>query len=160
MRALAVLAAAFLLTGCPGNQRGEDAAQTSPPKTTTTTGNPQAAPERSKTMNPITPPSTELPSQRIATAAAQQIQVQLTEYEIRMPDTLTAGNHMFHIANAGKMNHNFAIEGNGTAKKLAADLTRGNTADLSVDLKAGTYVVYCPVDGHRGRGMERSVTVR
>ena len=77
-----------------------------------------------------------------------------------MPDTLPADHQTFHIANAGKMNHNFAIEGNGVAQKLGSDLTRGDSADLTVDLKAGTYTVYCPVDKHRGRGMERTITVR
>ncbi|PYQ48386.1 MAG: hypothetical protein DMF59_16160 [Acidobacteria bacterium] len=110
-------------------------------------------------MNLITPPSRELPSQRIKTVATQQIQVQLTEYEIRLPDTLPAGHQTLHIANAGKLNHNFAIEGNGVSQKLASDLTRGDSTELGIDLKPGTYVVYCPVDKHRGRGMERTITV-
>ena len=159
MRALAALVASLLLIACPGNHRGEDESQNAPPKTSTTTSNPQAVPERSKTMNPITPQSTAL-SDHPTPVAAPQIQVQLTEYEIRIPETLPAGRQTFHIANAGKVNHNFAIEGNGIAQKLASDLTRGDTADLGVDLTPGTYVVYCPVDKHRGRGMERRVNVK
>ncbi len=160
MRALAALAASLFLIACPGNRRGKDESKNALPTTSTTTTNPQAMPERSKTMIPITPPATELPSQRINAAATQLIQVQLTEYEIRIPETLAAGRQTLHIANAGTMKHNFAIEGNGIAQKLALDLTRGDTADLTVDLKNGTYVVYCPVDHHRTRGMERTITVR
>jgi uncharacterized cupredoxin-like copper-binding protein len=111
-------------------------------------------------MNPITPPSTELPSQRVKAIATPPIEVQLTEYEILSPDTLPAGRQTFHIANAGKLKHNFAIEGNGVAEKLASDLTSGDTVDLGAELKPGTYVVYCPVDKHRGRGMQRAVTVK
>jgi len=161
MRALAVLIASLLLIACPGNRRREDESKTALPKTSTTTTNPQTVPERGgKTMIPIAPPARELPSQRINAAARQLIQVQLIEYEIRIPDTLPAGHQTFHVANAGKMNHNFAIEGNGIATKLPSDLLRGDTADIAVDLTPGTYVVYCPVDKHRGRGMERRVTVR
>lgn len=142
MRRLAFIAAALLLTGCPGNQRGEDFSQSAPPKTktTTTTASPQTMPERTD-------------------AAAPQIQVQLIEYEIRMPDTLAAGPQTFHVANAGKQNHNFAIEGNNVSTKLSSDLTRGGTNEVTIDLKPGTYTVYCPVDKHRGRGMQRTITV-
>src|SRR5882672_6860002 len=122
MRPLVVLFASLLLIACPGNRRGEDESHNAPPKTSTTTSNPQAVPERSSTMNPITPQSTELPSQRVKAIASPPIEVQLTEYEIRIPETLPAGHQTFHIANAGKLNHNFAIEGNGISKKLASDL--------------------------------------
>ncbi len=157
MRRLVVLATAVLLMACPGNRRGEDESKNAPPQTSTTTSNPQAVPERSRTMNPITPPSI---SGHATPVATQQIQVQLTEYEIRIPQTVPAGFQVFHIANAGKLNHNFAIEGNGVDKKLASDLMRGDTADLEIVLTPGTYTIYCPVDKHRGRGMERTVTVR
>ena len=149
MRPLAAVAAVILLTGCPGPQP-EDASRNSPPKTTTTTANPQAVPEKSNSMLP----------EVAAGAATAPIDVQLTEYEIRMPDSITAGVHTFHIANAGKENHSFGIGGNDVSEKLSADLTRGETADLSVDLKPGTYTVYCPVDKHRGRGMQRTLTVK
>lgn len=153
MRVVAAVAVALLLTACPGNQKGQDESQNSPAQTSTTTVNPQAVPENSTAMNPVTTSQT-------AAAATVPIEVQLTEYEIRMPDTISAGVHTFHIANAGKMNHNFAIEGNGVSEKLYADLTRGDTTNLSIKLAAGTYTVYCPVDKHRGKGMQRTITVQ
>ena len=159
MRALAVLIASLLLIGCPGNRRGEDESKNGPPRTSTTTSNPQAVPERSKTMNPITPQPTEI-SSHVTPAASPEIPVQLTEYAIRIPDQLSAGPVTFHVANAGKVNHNFAVEGNGIDKKLASDLTPGNTAVMDFVLRQGTYRVYCPVDKHRGKGMERTVTVK
>src|SRR5207253_735725 len=108
----------------------------------------------------IVPPSRDLPSSRVAAAANPEIQVQLTEYEIGMPDTLAAGHLTFHVSNAGKLNHNFAIERNGVSTKLASDLTRGDWAPLTIDLKPGTYTVYCPIDKHRARGLERTITVK
>jgi uncharacterized cupredoxin-like copper-binding protein len=110
-------------------------------------------------MNPVAPPQTTLGNQPTP-AAAPSIQVQLTEYEIQMPDTIAAGRQTLHVANAGKLNHNFAIEGNGISQKLSNDLTRGDAADMTVNLKPGSYMVYCPVDKHRGRGMQRTITVK
>jgi len=154
-----VLTFAFLLIACPGNQRRQDLAQNSPAQTSTNASNPQANPEKSGQMNPIVPPSRDIPSSRAAAAANAEIQVQLTEYEIRMPDSLAAGRQIFHVANAGKLNHNFAIEGNGVSAKLQSDLTRGDWVTLAIDLKPGTYTFYCPVDQHRARGMQRTITV-
>lgn len=160
MRKLPFLAFAFLIAACPGDRR-TDVSQSGPAQTSTTTRNPQAVPENSTAMNPITPPQTAMPSARAAGAAtAPGVDVQLTEYEIRMPDSLTAGPQHFRIANGGKQAHNFVIEGAGISQKLASDLSRGNTAELTVNLPAGSYTVYCPVDGHRGKGMQRTIVVR
>jgi len=77
-----------------------------------------------------------------------------------MADVLHPGRQTFKIANGGKETHNFVIEGAGLSLKLASDLARGDTAEMPVDLKPGTYTIYCPIDGHRGKGMQRTVTVR
>jgi plastocyanin len=152
--------AALLLAGCPGDRR-TDESQAGPSKTSTTTQNPQAVPENGTAMNPVTPPQTAMPSTRIAAAtAAPAIEVQLTEYDIRMPDSLTAGKQHFKIVDAGKLAHNFVIEGPGVSQKLGNDLTRGDSAEIDVDLPAGSYTIYCPIDGHRGKGMQRTVVVR
>jgi plastocyanin len=92
--------------------------------------------------------------------ATAWIPVQLTEYQIQMPDIISSGPQTLRITNAGKVNHNFAIEGNGVAQKLGNDLTRGDSADMTVNLKPGTYTVYCPVDKHRAKGMQRTITVQ
>ncbi len=155
MRVSIVLVAALLLIGCPGNQRGEDQSQNSPPKTSTTTANPQAVPEKSIAA----PPPNQISGAQTP-AASPQIEVQLSEYEIRMPESIAAGTQTFHVVDGGHQNHNFAIEGNGVSQKLVNDLTRGDSADMVVNLKPGRYTVYCPVDKHRARGMERTLTVR
>jgi len=145
---------ALLLAGCPGDRR-TDESRNAPAQTSTTTRNPQAVPENSTAMNPVTPPSN-----RVDAATSPAIEVQLTEYEIRMPDTLAAGRVHFKIANAGKQAHNFVIEGPGISQKLDSDLSRGDTGEITMNLPAGSYTVYCPVDGHRGRGMQRMVVAR
>jgi uncharacterized cupredoxin-like copper-binding protein len=82
--------------------------------------------------------------------------VELLEYQIHPPQTLRAGKQTLTLVNAGKEKHAFAIE--GTTVK-SAELSRGDSASLEVDLKPGTYTVYCPVDGHRGKGMTSTITV-
>jgi plastocyanin len=129
--------ALLLLAACPG------------PRGTT-------EPSQGTTM----PPQSKMPSQQPMEPAAPAVNVQLTEYAIEMPDTLTAGMHTFTVTNAGTMKHNFAIEGPGVMQKLAGDLMRGDSAPMPVMLQKGTYTVYCPVDGHRGRGMSRTITVQ
>jgi hypothetical protein len=151
-----LLALALLFVRCPGG-RGEDESQNAPHQTSTTRNS--VATDHTTRMNPAIPPGT-APGQQVPVAEPPPIDVQLTEYAIQMPDTLPAGEATLKISNAGKSNHNFAIEGNGVAQKLTSDLTRGDSATLSIDLKPGTYTVYCPVEGHRGKGMERTVMVK
>ena len=38
-------------------------------------------------------------------------------------------------------------------------LKPGEARDLSVNLKPGKYQFYCPVDGHKGKGMTLPLTV-
>lgn len=159
MRGAVAAVAALLLFGCPGNQP-EDESHNAPPKTSTSVANPVALPENSTSLNPVAAPNKELPGSRIPAAATAVTKVQLTEYEIQMPETLTAGRQTLQITNAGKTTHNFAIEGNGVATKLSSDLMRGDSAPLTLNLMPGTYTVFCPVDGHRGKGMQRTLHVQ
>ena len=133
MRITAVLAVLFAgLTACPyGGPKG-DVSQNAPSKTTTTTTG----------------------------GAEPTTNVELSEYAIHIPPTLTAGPQRFRIVNTGKENHNFVITGNGVSAQLPDDLARGDATEIAIDLKPGTYAVFCPVDGHRGKGMETTVTVK
>jgi uncharacterized cupredoxin-like copper-binding protein len=60
--------------------------------------------------------------------------------------------------NPSSVPHAVEVEGNGVEKETKT-LTNG-TADVTVDLKAGKYEFYCPVDGHKEAGMEGTLTVR
>lgn len=119
-------------------------------------------------MTQDTPPQNEAPTQTVtvpvtasqnAPAAPMQA-VQLIEYSIRMPQTVTAGKQAFHVVNNGKELHSFEIEGNGVHARLPSDLSAGSESHLDVDLKPGTYTVYCPVKGHKERGMTTTLTVQ
>jgi uncharacterized cupredoxin-like copper-binding protein len=59
--------------------------------------------------------------------------------------------------NPSSVPHAVEVEGNGVEKETKT-LTDGS-ASVTVDLKAGEYEFYCPVDGHRDAGMEGTLTV-
>ena len=122
-------------------------------------------------MTQDTPPGANPPTQTvpntatlgrdsIAGSATADEAVQLIEYEIRMPKTITAGRRAFHVVNAGKEVHSFEIEGNGVHARLPSDLSAGGESHYAVVLKPGTYTVYCPVKDHKQRGMSTTITVQ
>ena len=101
------------------------------------------------------------PTQTTATTTpkpqATTIQVSETEFKITLPSTkLKAGKITFHVKNDGKIEHDLAIKGMSEKTKLIAP---GETADLTVTLKPGTYELYCSVPGHEAAGMRLEVTV-
>jgi uncharacterized cupredoxin-like copper-binding protein len=92
--------------------------------------------------------------------AQGSVEVTLTEYKIEMPASVGAGVTTFKLTNAGEETHGFEIEGNGIEKALKPRLKKGGSSSLQVDLKPGTYKVYCPVHGHKMRGMSLDLTVK
>jgi uncharacterized cupredoxin-like copper-binding protein len=93
-------------------------------------------------------------------SAKGSVEVTLTEYKIEMPASVSAGATTFKVTNTGKETHGFEIEGNGIEKTLKPRLKKGASGSLQVDLKPGTYEVYCPVLGHKRHGMSLNLTVK
>ena len=87
------------------------------------------------------------------------VEVKLSEYAVEMPLTIPIGPAAFSVTNAGTTAHNFEVEGQGLEKKFETTLKPGETRTLEVDLPAGTYLVYCPVDDHKARGMQLELKV-
>jgi plastocyanin len=158
MRTACLFAFGVLLLACPGG-RGGDAAKNSPAKSSTNAVNPQAVPENSTAMNPVVEPNKDNPTKR-GVVAAQPVNVQLLEYEIRMPNTIPAGPQTLSITNGGKEPHSLAITGTGFNQQLGTQLQRGDTTTLDVNLEPGSYTFFCPVDGDAAKGMKRTVTVK
>lgn len=101
--------------------------------------------ERTKRVNPA--------------AVRRNVDVVLREMEIVMPRELPAGPTTFKVRNAGTMLHGFEIEGQGIERELEKPLQPNDQGTLQVDLLPGQYRVWCPLDGHAGRGMELRLTV-
>ena len=93
-------------------------------------------------------------------SAKGSVEVKLTEYKIEMPASVSAGATTFTVTNTGKETHGFEIEGNGIEKAIKPRLKKGESGSLQMDLKPGNYKVYCPVLGHKGRGMSLDLTVK
>jgi len=96
----------------------------------------------------------------VPVTAKGSVEVKLTEYKIEMPASVGAGATTFEVTNTGEETHGFEIEGNGVEKALKTRLKKGESGSLQVDLKPGTYKVYCPVYGHKKRGMSLDLTVK
>jgi uncharacterized cupredoxin-like copper-binding protein len=82
------------------------------------------------------------------------------EYKLNPSDPTTkAGKVTLDVSNDGAVTHNLEIEGSGIEEETP-DLSPGDNAKLTVDLKPGTYEIYCAIDDHKGLGMEGELTVQ
>lgn len=155
MRTGIIIAVAVLAFAC---QPGPTEQTSNTPSQSTTIPRTESASTETSTMNPILPPEQDDPASRPKAALPTQ-EVHLIEYQIHMPNTLPAGRLAFNVENGGKEDHAFEIEGNGVHQQTTV-LKRGDTTALEVDLKPGTYTVYCPVNGHKDKGMRTTLVVK
>jgi plastocyanin len=89
------------------------------------------------------------------------VTVHETEYKLNPSNiSLTKpGTYVFKGVNDGTTAHALAVEGNGLDQD-GMDISPGSSGTLKVTLsKAGTYEIYCPVDGHKDLGMKGTITV-
>jgi uncharacterized cupredoxin-like copper-binding protein len=97
-----------------------------------------------------------------APAAAQTLKVSEREFAIT-PDSLTIarpGAYTFQVSNDGKIGHALEVEGKGLETKTGT-IAPGSSTTLTVTFaKPGKYELYCPVDGHAGKGMKATITVQ
>ena len=69
------------------------------------------------------------------------------------------GYYGFAAVNEGDVTHALAIRGPGIEKETGS-IAPGESEELLVFFnRAGTYRLYCPIDGHAQQGMEASVRV-
>ena len=97
-----------------------------------------------------------------AAGPPKTIAVTESEFKIALPaqSKLQAGNYTFDVKNAGKIGHDLAITGAGVSGTPKTPLINaGGTSKLTVDLKPGTYTLYCTVPGHKAAGMVAKLTV-
>lgn len=103
--------------------------------------------------------SASAPAQRAGPATT--VQVRESEFKIATaPATVAAaGKVTFVVKNAGKIQHDLAVQGAAGAPKTAL-ISPGQSAKLTVTLAAGTYTLYCTVPGHRAAGMVAKLLVK
>jgi uncharacterized cupredoxin-like copper-binding protein len=134
------------------------------------------AAEGSKATSTTTPsesttPSTTAPSTRESTttapestttapAAPKSVAVTEVEFKIELPSTtLSPGTYTFDLTNKGQVGHDLVFNGPGVDNDKTPVIGPGKTAKLTVDLKSGTYDVYCSVPGHKQAGMDVTLKV-
>jgi plastocyanin len=73
--------------------------------------------------------------------------------------TAKAGKVTVEFSNPSSVPHAVEIEGNGVSKETET-VTGADAPPITLDLKAGTYTYFCPVDGHEAAGMKGTLTVQ
>jgi uncharacterized cupredoxin-like copper-binding protein len=63
------------------------------------------------------------------------------------------------VVNDGAMVHALDVERDGEDVAESDSIDPGGSTTLEVTLEPGTYVLYCPIGGHRAAGMEITVQV-
>src|SRR5829696_8256058 len=94
-------------------------------------------------------------------AVVKTIQVKETEFKLQ-PAEITLdkpGTYVFKAVNSGGTVHALEVEGEGIEEETE-EIQPGQSAELKVKLKTGTYELYCPVDGHKEEGMEGKIIVK
>ena len=94
------------------------------------------------------------------TGGGEVVEVALNEFALEPASfSLEPGSYTIHVVNDGSVVHALEVEG-PSGEVETADLEPGDSADLDVDLsEPGEYEIYCPVDDHKGMGMEGTITV-
>ena len=96
-----------------------------------------------------------------SSGARATVEVHLSEYKLD-PSHVSVdepGTYTFKAVNDGQSVHALELEGHGVEEETE-DIQPGESAEFTVDLQeAGDYELYCPVDDHRGMGMDGSVDV-
>jgi plastocyanin len=100
------------------------------------------------------PANKDLSEPMAITAKLSEWKIELSEAEVQ------AGTVTFTAMNAGSIPHALEVEGPGLEKETAT-IQPGASATLTLNLRPGTYEVYCPVgvDSHKKLGMEAQLKV-
>ncbi|MEA2431939.1 MAG: hypothetical protein QOF65_1813 [Thermoleophilaceae bacterium] len=70
-----------------------------------------------------------------------------------------AGNVTITMDNPSPVQHAIGVRGNGVDKD-GKPVGMGGKSSITVPLKPGRYIFYCPVDGHEAAGMKGILTVK
>ena len=80
----------------------------------------------------------------------------ITPVTVALPKT---GTYSFELHNEGAQLHSLKIVGNGLSVR-GKEINFGKNSTFKVTFKkAGTYQMFCPVDGHKALGMTGTITV-
>jgi plastocyanin len=96
-----------------------------------------------------------------AATPAQSVSFKETEYTIQPASvTLRQGTYSVTVQNLGQFPHDLHIAAaeDGTEVGYSPVVKPNESATFRVTLKAGDYVTWCAVDGHKALGMNGTLT--
>jgi len=137
--AIALAVPALVAAGCGDDDEDGDQAATTPTAAPTTQTTAPTATTPAEGRRPVSVVGTEF---------------RFTPSSIRV----RAGETTFRLRNEGAAPHALEVEGQGIEEETRV-IQGGQTAELTVDLEPGEYVIYCPVGNHRQMGMEGTLNV-
>ena len=149
--------AVFFFGREPSESRAEGgttgaAAPPPPPPPPATTTNPSTG--RATTTAPTSSAPSTVPS------APKTVAVTEVDFKIELPsESVPPGSYKFDLTNKGKTGHDLVVNGPGVSDQKTPVIGPGKTAQLSVDLKSGTYELFCSVPGHKQLGMDLKLKV-
>jgi uncharacterized cupredoxin-like copper-binding protein len=164
-----IMATASLAVACSSSSSGNKSETPSPLATSGIQGGGAAT-------------ATSVPKVNSTSGGTTTVEASLSEFRIGLSQqTVPSGKVTFIVTNKGTMAHQFVIlqtdlpdaglpidPSTSTVKEDApgvvlvdqeAAIPAGESAQVSVDLKAGKYVIICNIAGHYTLGMHRALTV-
>jgi plastocyanin len=96
-------------------------------------------------------------------ATSSAIQISEKEFSLN-PSTITVpkpGTYEFAVTNDGQTTHALVIEQSGGGSEAkTGDIDPGSHKTVKFTFSAGgKYEMYCPIDGHKAKGMEGTIAV-
>ena len=124
---------------------------------TTASGSP--AQPGATTPMAATGPTTPVPSS-VPSVAASGTPVHVMDFRLDPKAVSVKGTVSLAVTNDGPTIHNVSIrDASGTLVGATKDLEPGQSATLTVDLPAGSYVLFCSLPGHESLGVKGTLTV-
>jgi plastocyanin len=94
-------------------------------------------------------------------SAVPVVQVTAVEYHYTLSrTTVPAGKVILEFVNRGQDEHNLNVQPSSGASAAAfPTVTPGTVTKMEVELRPGTYTLFCSLPGHEAKGMKASLTV-
>lgn len=113
-------------------------------------------------------PSTTTPAQPLETSepvsvppSVPRVQVTAVEYSFSLSrTTVPAGKVVFEFVNHGQDEHNLNVApGEGQLAGKFANTPSGDVVDQTIELRPGTYTLFCSLPEHEKKGMKATLVV-
>jgi plastocyanin len=150
--------AVFFFGREPSESHAEAGSAAETPPASTPAPPPPATSAPSTTESTTTTRAASVPT--TAPTAPKSVPVAESEFKIELPSaSLSPGSYTFDLTNKGQVGHDLVVDGPGVSDEKTPVIGPGKTAKLTVDLKSGTYKLYCSVPGHEQAGMKLELKV-